>query len=367
MTTDANETPKPKPETTTKPKPKPVKPPRKTSILTPVLLGVMLGALGYGGYWVWQYSQGLTTQLTSYQQQLASQQQAIAELTQRQQTLATELQQQPQRFANDMNTLERTVANQQQALDQQALSVAAVASEFANFDLSQTSGWRIIEARNLADLAGRKLWLDGDIEDAITLLKLADSHLEVLNNPAYLTIRQALSDDIATLELLEVAPVDEIAMRIASLQKSVSTIDWQPQAQPSVAEPTTMTTDWWENLKRSGRSLLDHFIRIERREQPVEPMLANDFVRVIKERLQLQLQLAQSAVLQGHDELYQSALADAQTLLQNYAPTTSTELNRVLTQLAELRTYEFKQQRPEQLSALPLLQRQAAAVSGEDS
>ena len=327
-----------------------------------------LGAIGWYGYQAWLKQEGYISALTTQKNQLAEQQEAAEELALAQRRLAQQVAEQPEQFNTRLERLQGSLSNVNRDLEGQQDGLRSLQSELANLDLSQTTTWRLVEARNLADMAGRKVWLDQDIDSAVTLLELADSHLRALNNPAHLNARQAIRDDIEALGALEQVPVDEIVLQLSSVAKLLEQSDWREAAEAAKTNSTEVTDDvsnWRENLARSWQNLLDQFIRVERRDQPLEPMLAEDFLAVVQQRVQLSLQLAQHAALAGSQERYQQAMAQAENILGQYAPAEQAEINRAQQRLAELQDVSVTAAEPTELTSVPLLQRLVVRATGE--
>lgn len=327
-----------------------------------------LGAIGWYGYQAWLKQEGYISALTTQKNQLAEQQETAEELALAQRRLAQQVAEQPEQFNTRLERLQGSLSNVNRDLEGQQDGLRSLQSELANLDLSQTTTWRLVEARNLADMAGRKVWLDQDIDSAVTLLELADSHLRALNNPAHLNARQAIRDDIEALGALEQVPVDEIVLQLSSVAKLLEQNDWREAAQATKTNSTEVTDDvsnWRENLARSWQNLLDQFIRVERRDQPLEPMLAEDFLAVVQQRVQLSLQLAQHAALSGSQERYQQAMAQAENILSQYAPAEQAEINRAQQRLAELQDVSVTAAEPTELTSVPLLQRLVVRATGE--
>lgn len=346
-------------------------------ILPWLLLIIVIAAVSAGvwfGFPHWQaYQQSqqqMQQQLSSYNDQLETLQTKLTQLEREQSQQANRIAETPESLNALRENLRGELRQQQAEINNQARALGSLQSELANLDMSQESSWRIIEARNLAAMAGRKVWLEGDIQTAIRLLELADSHLRALDNPVHIPVRQALRDDIDTLTAIAQVDTDAIVIRLTSVAEQLSKLNWQPApgfSGPATSQTETDATTWQQNLARSWQRFIQQFVRIQQREEAVEPLLSQDFVRVVQQRLQLSLQLAQLAAVAAHDQRYQTALEQAQTVLAEYAPTQSDVVKQAQQTLRELQQQQLEQAKPSTLQSIELLQQLAANSGEEDS
>lgn len=248
---------------------------------------------------------------------------------------------------------------QQSQLADYRLAVESVQAELANLDMSQESNWRIFEAYELTGRAATKLWIEQNPTAALAFLRLAESHLVALNNPAHLAARQALTNDIAALEQLPAPQVTEVSLTLGSLRDRISRSTWYQQLAMTDSEPAPADDDnWVAHLKRSANTLLQQFVRVQRRDTPVEPLIADAYFDVVQQRLLLQLQLAQQAALQGEQALYEATLHEAISQLQVLeGQITDAGITDVVKRLTELSQVTLRPDYPTQLEATNQLER----------
>jgi uncharacterized protein HemX len=301
-------------------------------------------------------------------------QQALDSLRSEQTATKTELERLQQALedtSGDVNQqLEQALSAQEQQVRQQLqaqqtqlaeyrLAVESVQAELANLDMSQESNWRIFEAYELAGRAATKLWIEHDPQAALAFLRLAQSHLIALNNPAHMAARQALANDIATLEQLPEAQITDVSLTLGVLRDRISRSSWYQQlAMTDVEQAPSENDSWLANLKRSANTLLQQFVRVQRRDTPVEPLIADAYFDVVQQRLLLQLQLAQQAALQGEQTLYEATLHEAISQLQVLeGQITDSGITEVVKQLTELSQVTLRPDYPTQLEATNQLER----------
>lgn len=261
--------------------------------------------------------------------------------------------------------VDENLSRQQRQVDDYQLAVQSVQAELANLDLSQESTWRIYEARNLVERAATKLWIEQDPDAALAFLTLAESHLKALDNPAHRSARQAIANDIARLEQLPAPQISAVSLKLGTLRDQISRSNWYQeltvtQEQPDPAAENT----WWANLQRSANTLMQQFVRVQRRDTPVEPMIADAYFDVIQQRILLQLQLTQQAAMQGSQTLYEANIEEA---IQFFAvlegQVTDARVSAMVASLEQLKTVQLRPQYPTELSAMAPLERLANQVN----
>ena len=352
-------------KTTAKTTPKPVpKPPQRSSrggwwVL--LLLVLLLSAAAASTYlYLWPVYQQQRVQLLNLQQQID----ALRD------TSSGQTEQLRQVIQGEVGVIARQADQRQQQqselVERYQRAVESVQAELANLDLSQQSSWRILEARNLVERAGQKLWIDSDVSASMQLLELADSHLAALNNPAHRAARQAIADDLFALRTLPKNQIDSVVMRLASVQSLLSNTNWyQRQPGRSALSPANDQADWWQQLQQTAAKLADQLVRVQYRETPLQPLLSDTFVKLLQQRTLLQLQIAQQAALGGRQAVYQEALQQALSLLQQLGVTDAVAIQNAQSELDTLRQVTLVPEYPTELKAIAELERLARQANQE--
>lgn len=349
-------------------KKEPMKKPKRNSGLIAWIIVVILAAAIVVAMWfsytrIWPMHQQQITSMVAQQDASAA---TIAQLQERlnnmEQAVSTTVR---SSVENLEQRVESQLGRQQQIMDDYQLAVQSVQAELANLDISQESNWRIYEARNLAERAATKLWIEHDPIAALAFLQLAESHIIALDNPAHMQARQALANDIAMLEQLPESQIDAVSLQLGTLRDQVARSQWYQQLAMSSDEASTAAGDsWLSNLKRSVNTLLQQFIRVQRRDTPVEPMIADAYFDVIQQRVLLQLQLAQQAALSGSQAVYEANINEAVELLNSLqGQVNDADLNRFIDELQILKATQLRPEYPSELTATAQLERLAKQVA----
>lgn len=369
LTTEENAAPKPTP------KPKPTKPTAKKEMARSnsnsgwgavAILLIIIGGISWAAYYyLWPQWQEQSQTLTRQASDLENLKDSVDErLTSAQRSQQQQLQSQLDAFSA---TTERQLNQQAANLDQLQRAVQSVQAEVANLDLSQASTWRLFEARNLVQRAATRLWIEHDLGAALQLLVLAQSHLEALNNPTHMAARQALANDIMALRGLSGDQRESAAIVLTSVRAQLADANWYQRRVSAFAESIERpeVEGWWASLQRSGQTLMDQFIRVQRQEQPITPLLSDSFVALSQQRLLLQLQLAQQAALAGSQAVFEASIQEALRLLETLGSAPDQRLQTARETLLNLQQTKLRPDYPADLESLELIERLARNAGAE--
>ena len=342
------------------PKPAQSAPPKtaKTGLLWLITLLnlLLLGGAAYGGYWYFNQHSVTQTKLDTLRSELNN-----------------ELGQKHSQMANRAATLEQQISAQAEAtqdvLDGEAAQQATVEqlenqlqgalAQIQELDGRRPTDWLIAEADYLVRMAGRKMWLEKDLRTAIMLLGNADQRLKSLADPSVLPVRALIAQDIQALQ--QVNPVSEVSVALA-LDGLVKQVDKLAIITPKEAneftseEVSDSASDWQQNLLNVWRSLVDDFIRVEYRDEPVEPMMTAQQEWLSREQIKLALQQAQAAALAGEQALYQASIERAATIISDDYIQSNSDVSGFQSALSQLKNTDISKAVPTELSSQAALE-----------
>ena len=94
-----------------------------------------------------------------------------------------------------------------------------------NDDLSKgTNDYTVSEVSQLLKLANHSVNFSKDASAAINALALADAQLKELADPRYATVRQAINEEIGSLEAVTTVDVESITGRLRALEKAIPSL-----------------------------------------------------------------------------------------------------------------------------------------------
>lgn len=241
--------------------------------------------------------------------------------------------------------------------DMQALQRA-----LAETRVRHPNDWILAEVEFLVKLAGRKIWMEGDIASAVALLLAADQRVVELSDPSLSILRGALLEDINTLEALPERDPDGVVLTLSALERRVDKLAITgfslSEAQPEdESKLSTDIKDWQENLAKSWSNFVESFIVINKRDAQLQALLSPEQSWYLKENLRHALAKAEFAVYREQQDIYDLALQSAANLLKNYYDLTDNETNYFYNSILRLSKQKMTIAYPEQLKSLPILER----------
>lgn len=343
-----------------------------TTFLTFILLLCVL-ILGAGGYWVWaqqeEYREQTNVQIAELNQRIEQanrSQEALQghvseslenELNQRFSQLQSE---RAARAREDREAAEQERQAIREEFEQQTSELQQLKDDVDTANLRVSEDLYLIEARDLTLAAGRKLWLDYDRRSAIQLLTRAERILAAADRSHLLQIRQQLHNDIELLESVEDQDLDALAMRVSAQRRQIRNLPLLEQqlgvdGELSDAETSSNFSDWRANLAKAWSSFTDDFIRIQRSEELPALQIGQEQRVLLISQLELQLQLAQQALMQRQTINFREALLQAIEWIEGYFDPEHQAVRRMLEELNTLREYELDPSYPTRLLSEAML------------
>lgn len=311
-----------------------------SNILGSFALGLSAIAVATSG---WLYFQSIQTTLPQDVQQLAEQQNTLSSKL----SDNTFNQSQLNELTKKVSISEQVIqAQKEQLTTQQALQNEKLQSLQAKLNrLSNTTkeDWKLAEAEYLIRLANQRLLLEADSSGAVTLLSSADDILNELEDPIVFATRKALAKDIQALKSINQFDLEGAYLQLNTLYDSVESL---PQREPSKEWQANTSKTLSENAEienssvNSFKSVLDSFwasirslVVINYNHKPIKALLPPAEYQQLITGLQLQLEVAQVALIKGEPAIYQQALSRVANATTEHFETQS---NTVTTFLASL-------------------------------
>jgi uroporphyrin-3 C-methyltransferase len=209
--------------------------------------------------------------------------------------------------------------------------------------------WLRAEAEYHLALASSELALAGRWENAIAALERADATLGQLGNPALGPVREAIADELIELRAVVLPDVEGLAFSLARLAERVDTFPLRNAGVPASSARESFEDvepglgRLWLGIKRA----LAGIIRVERSEQPVDPLLSAEERRLVRKQVEVELMLARISALEGQSQTFQASLEAAIELLRREFDATTPELEGAIALLEQMRTLEVAPAKPD--------------------
>lgn len=197
------------------------------------------------------------------------------------------------------------------------------------------------EVTSLQRMAEFKLWAENDYQGTSAVLKRLDALLS--DHPGTITVRQAITQDIQTLDAIKPIAVEAIYLQLSSVLKNIDELVFNavnlPEEVAKIDDKVLSEdlSDWQQNLKNSWDQFLDGFITIRHREGvAIEPLLSEQQRHLVNQRVKLYITQAQDALLSKHASVYFAALSEAKRLVAEYFKQDDDVTKMVLKSLSNL-------------------------------
>ncbi len=320
---------------------------------------------------------GLTVQMQQQQTQYEAQIAALrAELNQTRSSVDTQLAEITQQAAAKATEITHRAET---VLEQQQKSIEGLQLAMADVKGRRPNDWLLAEADYLVKLAGRKLFIEHDVESATQLMESADQRIASLNDPSLTPLRKAMANDITKLKTVPLVDRDGLVLRLTSLQQQVDALPLANAILPEAPQQTQqMVSDdinnWQDNLMTSLKDFSENFITFRTRDGNVIPLLSPQQHFYLKENVKAKLETAIKSVYVEQQEIYSTALKTAQewsTSFFNQNDNSVKAFQSTLAKLAEQNVqvdYPVKLETQKQLSDVinERLRREVTSVIKED-
>lgn len=260
-----------------------------------ILLALVLVLGGYAGWKKWQSLE---------QSKVDDAQHQIDALSQRLNALRTE-QRSHSRRLQQADSLNRVLRDELNGISQRAALLEDSVSKLADPDRNGPQALRLNEAELLLTMGEQRLQIAGDLDGARRAYALASGVLNDIDDPAYVSLRQTLLQERATLDALDVDPRVRAIARLDVFAQSVTA----PVGRDAVTRDTK--APWW---KRAFGNLL----QVQPTNRAVAVQAADRAAAVAG--LQLEISLARAAAERRDVNGYRDALRRADSWLQRLAP-----------------------------------------------
>ncbi len=309
-----------------------------------VLLLVIAGFAGASWY-VWQWMQNQAQQNDALSAQLS------------------ELKAEKSQAQNAVNLLKRELDAKLIALQQAQRTLNAQHAELAQNTLEVSQSvqalqtdepqLRISEVQRLVHSAEFYLVAQQNPKASINVLKQLDDVLAPY--PRMMPLREAIASDILVLSSYQVVDTQSHYVRLSALAKAleqaqINSINKAKNAVLSEAQVVSQDhNDWQANLLKVWHNLTDQFITVRTHSQPIEPLLGEGDVNMVRSRISLLLEQAKLALLKGEQNTFNQAIKDTHDLVVRYYDEDDFVVQEILTQLARYQALTVTQSLPDGL------------------
>jgi len=246
--------------------------------------------------------------------------------------------------------------------------VAALPSRLLDLEeqLSATQGvsadarrrWLRAEAEYFLAVANAELTLAGRWENAITALELADQKLLELANPVLGGVRERVAAELIALRAVRLPDIEGLSYSLSRLAQGSRTLPMRSTLPSNFATDGAVPAEDVTGLARvwlSLKSAVAGMVSIERRDDSATPSLSADAQALVRQQLELELDLARIGLVRGRPEAFRQGLEIAKTLLERHFDTTEIAVESAIALLDEMAVLDVAPARPNISGSLSLL------------
>ncbi len=323
-----------------------------------VVILILLGALGYGGWLglgMWQDVEQLRARLDQAETALIA---------------ADTLQASLEAVRGDLASLESRLGQTTENTGQAGAAVSALGNELATLrERVETLAavdmrpLQLAEAASLLRLARQRLVLARDVQSALGLLDAADAILRRMNDTSVLPVRQALAADINGLRSLDAVDRDGLYLALGAMVEELQdmrliTAREQRQGEEVVLDDANDEPD----LMSRVLAMLDDYVTVRRHDEPLRAEISAEQGFALRQAMTLKLEQARLALLREQPELYRAALEETGRLAGTYLSTANPGKDAFLARLAEMAARPIQVTPPNTLAALDAIERLGAGA-----
>jgi uroporphyrin-3 C-methyltransferase len=280
-----------------------LKSPSSKSRLVWVAIFILLCLHG-GLYWLWYQQQSVNSQLA---EDIASSTPKPVDTTKFEQSLAIQGQQLQDQLAG--------VKSEQTAL-QDAIEVMKSSQQLSKGDVEYH--WAIAEVTYLLNVANQQLLLASNVQGAKEALSFAGSRVESLNDYRLHPLKALITDELLALSAVNKVDVDGLSLQLESALKGINQLQ-VVMAEPLIDEDDSpLAGESWQGALDQAWQEVKSLVVIRHQQDGAAAVLVPEQRYFLYQNLQLKLESAQLALLNGNSLVYEQNLASAQQWLEQY-------------------------------------------------
>ncbi|HFD31560.1 MAG TPA: hypothetical protein ENJ28_02440 [Gammaproteobacteria bacterium] len=207
--------------------------------------------------------------------------------------------------------------------------------------------WLMAEAEYLVQLANLRLLLEKDVTTATVALKSADARLAEVADPALLSVRKILNQDIQALNNVPEIDLAGLSVTLSALSNNIPNLPLltpDPKTHKITQEEKASASSGVKSIKDLPAAIwkdIKSLIVIRHHEKPLEPLLAPNQHFFLIQNLSLLLEQSRLALLNGHNEIYQERLATTEKWIKQYFDTEHNVTRNMLASIDELQKLDI--------------------------
>jgi uroporphyrin-3 C-methyltransferase len=207
--------------------------------------------------------------------------------------------------------------------------------------------WHVSEAQYLTRLAGHQLELTRDAASAEILLQHASEILQKINNPAVEPVRQALAENISSLQSQPQVNTEQLYLQMATIYNLLDNLPLpstplQNTEDPNQQEKHYGDAPWWKVTWHKSMDALKKIVIVRYDGSKDMPLILPEEKMFLYQNLHAQMEEAMLSVLNHNPAAYQASLQHAIDWVQKYFVQDAEVTTKVLTELKTLQAINLQ-------------------------
>ena len=346
----------PTPSATTPPPPPAAKrPSRAGAVIAWLLVLVLAGALGYGGWLFWDLRQNQLSLAQAHEHALRTLSRQAAELentTEQLSTRQSDLARVLQRESTDVAGLQGRIENSEQLMGRISDELQGGRTRFAMASVEQ-----------LLLLANDRLMLERDVRSALVALQLADERLGQINDPRLFRAREAIAEERTRLQALPRPDLTSASLTLSSLIDRAENLPLRARVAPKQFGGSTRRSmvespdqHWTQRIWSAVREAVASLFLIRRDDHSATlRLLPAEDEAVLVHVLILKLESARVALLRGNTASFRESTRSAADWLRRYFRAEDPGVLAALAEIERLQPLELSAPPPDITTSLTLL------------
>lgn len=300
-----------------------------------------LSAIGIGSYATFMFinlensdsADAFTAQLAQVRRELASGTDALAGVS---------------------NQLETLQEKQSAALASLKANLESRIADLESRSSATSQDWIIAEVEYLLRIANQRILMEQDPRGALALFRAADTIVADTQGLTAFSLREAMAEDIAKLEAVEMLDKEGIYLRLSAFVSQVSELKqrellYSPPSEedaPVNQGESTLIEGITSFIAKTGNritSLIDY----RRNEVEITPILPPEEEYYLRQNLLLKLQMAQIALLDRDGEIFVVSLRESISWINKYFDPSHAATTAMRAGLMELMAIDVQQVMPD--------------------
>lgn len=278
---------------------------------------------------------------------------------------------QAQALDQRLKSLEAEKLQQSQLLNRLDRQSLYNTEKLTEMGASSRADWLLAEAEYLLHLANQRLLLERDLKNAEAVLIAADKVLSEINDPGLLPVREALNQEILSLQQLSHIDRDGMFMQLSAIISSLDKLHESAylstekvQAEPTTEIPEASNTELptWKQVWQEIWGELQKAVLIRRLDQPVAPLMAPEQNYYLKQNLRLMLEQANLALLEQNQAVFEHSLKQASIWLENYFDIQDQQTITLISKIKAMQALHIAYKTPDISKSLRLLKTKIEAM-----